>query len=99
MPIQSGTFKPLPPEDELLQAIEQEKAHNADLISYLLYIMPVAERFGARVYETAAQSLSASGVPATGSQLRALAEELKTPAGQEKYKAQRDYHLFHHVTG
>ena len=55
MPIQSGTFKPLPSEEELLQAIELEKAHNADLISYLLYIMPIAERFGERVYDTAAE--------------------------------------------
>jgi hypothetical protein len=29
----------------------------------------------------------------------ALAAELKTPAGQEKYAEQIKYHLFGHVTG
>jgi len=99
MPIQAGTYKRLPPKEEILRRIEREKQHNDDLISFLLYVMPVAEKAGGRVYTVAAEALTRDGLPVTAAQLRALAAELKTPAGQEKYAEQIHYHLFNHVTG
>jgi hypothetical protein len=99
MAIQAGTFKSLPPKAELLAAIEAEKRHNADLTSYLWYLMPLAERFGERVYDVAAASLAASGLDVTPAQLKALAAELQTPEGRQRYAEQRHYHLFNHVTG
>ena len=99
MPIQAGTLKRLPPKEVILEKIEREKQHNADLTSYMWYIMPVAEKCGDRVYEVAAESLTKSGIPVTAAQLKALAEELKTPEGMERYAEQRRYHLFNHVTG
>jgi hypothetical protein len=99
MTIQAGTFKPLPPSEELLKMIENEKRHNADLTSYLWYVMPIVERFGEGVYAVAAESLTRSGVTCTADELRAMAEELKTPEGQARYAERRHYHLFNHVTG
>jgi len=99
MPIQAGTYKRLPPKEEILRRIAREKQHNDDLITFLLYIMPVAEKAGERVYEVAAQALTRDGLPVTAAQLMALAAELKTPAGQEKYAEQIKYHMFGHVTG
>jgi len=97
MPIQAGTYKRLPPKEEILRRIECEKQHNDDVISFLLYIMPVAEKAGERVYEVAAQTLTRDGLPVTAAQLRALAAELKTPAGQEKYAERIKNHIFNHV--
>jgi len=99
MPIQAGTFKRLPPKEVILERIAREQEHNADLITYLLYVMPVAEQVGERAYEVAAEALSKDGLPVTPAQLKALAEELKTPAGQAKYAERIHYHLFNHVTG
>lgn len=99
MPIQSGTFKRLPPKEVIFKAIAREQEHNADLVTFALYIGPVAEKAGRRVYAVAAAALTKDGLPVTAQELEALAEELKTPAGQEKYAEQIHYHLFNHVTG
>jgi len=98
MPIQPGTFKRLPPKENVLELIEEQKSHNADITSYMWYIMPVAEKFGDKVYDVAAESLTKSGLKVSPSQLRALAEELKTPDGMARYAKQRRLHL-RHVTG
>jgi hypothetical protein len=99
MPIQAGTFKRLPSKEVIQAAMEREQAHNVDLVTFALYIGPVAEKAGPRVYDVAAAALTKDGLPVTAAQLKALAEELKTPAGQEKYAEQIHYHLFNHVTG
>ena len=99
MPIQSGTFKRLPAKDEILKMIEEEKRHLDDLSSYIWYIMPVAELFGDKVYDVAAQSLAHSGLEVTAPQLKELARELKTPEGMGRYAEQRGLHILYHVCG
>jgi hypothetical protein len=98
MPIQEGTWKRLPPEEELESAIAEQERHNADLTSYMWYLRPLAEKLGDRVYAVAAKSLAESGLDVDEARLRVLAEEMGTPAGREKYKESRRLHLGH-VTG
>ena len=99
MPIQSGTWKPLPSKEVIQERIEEQKRHNADLTSYLGYIIPVAEKFGDKVYDVAAESLTQSGVEVSAAQLKNLADELKTPEGMERYAEAKRLHLVGHVTG
>ena len=99
MTIQSGTFKPLPDKQVILTQIEEERRHLNDLSSYMWYIMPVAEQFGEKVYEVAARSLAESGLRVSAAEMKALAEELKTPAGRERYAEQRRLHALLHVCG
>lgn len=99
MAIQSGTWKRLPPKDVILDAIKEQRRHNADLTSYLWYLIPVAEEFGEQVYEVAARSLSESGLQVSGTELRELANFLQTPEGQARYAKERELHVFGHVTG
>lgn len=99
MAIQNGTWKRLPPKDVILDRIREQRRHNADVTSYLWYLIPMAEKFGKRVYDVAARSLTASGVPVTGSELRELAALLQTPEGQREYERERELHVFGHVTG
>ena len=99
MPIQSGTWKRLPAKEVLLEKVEEQKRHNADLSTYLWYVIPLAEKFGDTVYDVAAKSLTESGIAVSGSQLKQLAEELGTPAGMQRHAAARRLHLFGHVTG
>lgn len=91
-------FRPLPPMEKIQELIELHKRHLFDLTSYLWYIMPVADRFGDSVYEVAAESLTKSGVPATAEQLKALAEELKTPEGMKRYAVNRRIHIGTNIT-
>lgn len=98
MPIQPGTFRRLPPKEEILTLIEEEKRHNADLTSYLWTVMPLAERFGNEVYAVAAKSLNSSGIQVDASQLEELAQMLQTSAGRTDYEDKRRSHL-RHVTG
>ena len=98
MPIQNGTWKRLPPREELQAAIAEQERHNADLTSYLWYVLPLAELLGERVYVVAARSLAESGLDVDAERLRALAEELRTPAGRARYEDNRRRHLGH-VTG
>jgi len=99
MAIQAGTFKRLPDKQVILTQIEEERRHLNDLSSYMWYIMPVAERFGDKVYEVAARSLAESGLRVTVEEMQALAEELKTPAGMERYAEQRRLHALLHICG
>jgi len=93
MAIQSSTFKSLPPKEEILRGIEDQKAHLADLSSYMWHIMPVAERFGDKVYDVAAAFLATHGFDVTASRLRELAEELETPEGMQRYADRRRSHM------
>lgn len=99
MAIQSGTFKRLPGKEVILAQTEEERRHLNDLSSYMWYIMPVADRFGERVYEVAAKSLTESGLKVTVSEMKALAEELSTPEGKERYAEQRRRHVQLHICG
>ena len=99
MAIQPGTFKRLPGKEVILAQTEEERRHLYDLSSYLWYIMPVAEKFGDKVYDIAAQSLADSGLKVTVAEMKALAEELKTPEGMERYAEQRRLHALLHICG
>jgi hypothetical protein len=99
MAIQSGTFKRLPGKEVILAQIEEERRHLDDLSSYMWYIMPVADRFGEQVYEVAAKSLAESGLKVTVTDMKALAEELRTPEGMERYAEQRRRHVLLHICG
>ena len=99
MAIQPGTFKRLPGKEVILDQIEEERRHLNDLSSYMWYIMPVADRFGERVYEVAAKSLVESGLKVTAAEMKALAEELKTPEGMERYAEQKRRHVLLHICG
>ena len=57
------------------EIIEFYEQRNADVTSFMWYIMPVADRFGERVYDVAAASLAKSGLEVTASQLKSLAQE------------------------
>ena len=98
MPIQNGTWKRLPPREEILAGIEEQRRHNADLTSYVWYLLPLAEKLGDRVYDVAAESLAESGLDVDGAKLKSLAEELNTPEGKARYEEDRRRHLGH-VTG
>jgi hypothetical protein len=91
-------FTPLPSKEELQGAIELHERHLADLTSYLWYIMPVADRFGDSVYDLSAESLTKSGIPTSAMQLKALAAELKTPDGMQRYAGNRRIHIGTNVT-
>lgn len=97
--MQAGQFMPLGSKEEIIALTAEEDRHNADLTAYLWYIMPVADRFDERAYDVAAEALRGCGLDVSGAQLKALAEELRTPAGQEKYAEQRRLHVMHHVCG
>jgi len=97
--MQAGQYKPLGSKEEILALIAEEERHNADLTSYLWYIMPVADRFGERAYDVAAEALRGCGLDVSGGQLKALAQELRTPAGQAKHAEARRLHVMNHVCG
>jgi hypothetical protein len=99
MAIQSGTFKRLPGKDVILEQIEEERRHLNDLSSYMWYIMPVADKFGEQVYEVAARSLAESGLKVTLGEMKALAEELRTPEGMKRYAEQKRRHVLLHICG
>lgn len=99
MAIQPGTFKRLPGKDVILEQIAEERRHLYDVSSYVWYIMPVADRFGDAVYDVAAYSLTDSGIRVTAPELKALADELRTPAGRERYAEQRRLHVTLHICG
>lgn len=92
MPIQPSTFNALPPEDALLERIRQQQAHIADLTSYMWFVCRVAERFGERAYEVAAEFLSGKGFDVTPAMLQQLGVELLTPEGRARYDAERRRH-------
>lgn len=99
MAIQSGTFKQLPGKEVILAQIEEERRHLHDVSSYLWYIMPVADRFGDEVYQVAAEALADNGIITTTAELRALAEELKTPQSLECYAERKRLHTLFHICG
>jgi len=92
MTIQESTFHPLPPQERIQAAIQKQRDHINDLTSYLCYLIPLAEKRGAKVYEVAARSLAESGVDVTADRLRELAAYLTSPEGEENYRAARLSH-------
>lgn len=82
----------MPPREEIVAGIEEQKQRNADLTSYMWHLMPLAEKLGDRVYDVVAKSLAESGLDVDGVRLRVLAEEFGTP------EENRRKHLGH-VTG
>jgi hypothetical protein len=91
---QPSTFHPFPEKNVILRRIEMMERRLAGPVSYLLYILPLAERFGDRVYEVAAESLRGSGVDVTAEELKRVAAELKTPEGHAKYARDRMEHIW-----
>lgn len=89
MAIQARTFSPLPPQETILARISEQQGRTADPTSYIWYIAPVAERFGSRVFQVAAEALSRRGVHVTAEELEKLAQELNTSEGKDRYAAQR----------
>lgn len=65
MPLNSPMFHPLPSKEKLLERIELYKEHNADLNSYMWFLLPLAAKFGDRVFEVSAKSLAESGLSIT----------------------------------
>ena len=98
MHLDSSLFHLLPPKEELLKRIEFYKERNADLSSYMWYLLPLAARFGDRVFEVAAKSLTKSGLSVTAEQLRTLGHEMQTPEGQQKYAHNRVLHIGSMIT-
>jgi len=99
MTLQQANYEPLPAEDELQAWVDEQRRHAGDITSHMWHIMPIADRFGDAVYEVAARSLTASGLPATADQLKRLAAELRSPEGRERYAEQRRRHVMLHTTG
>jgi len=90
--IQSSTFHPPASKESILAAIERQREHVADLTSYLCYLIPLAERFGGKVYDVAATALSERGLDVTASQLQKLAGEFSGTEGEERYREARLRH-------
>ena len=99
MTLQAGQFMPLGSKEEIEALVAEEKRHLEDVTAYMWYVMPVADKFGPRAYDVAAEALRQCGLEVSGAELKALAAELKTPAGQEKYAERRRLHVLHHVCG
>lgn len=91
---QASTFHELPPKDVIERRVAMQQRRIAGPLSYVLYIKPVAERFGDRVYEVAARSLRESGLDVSAEQLKSMAEELETPEGQARYEQERWEHIW-----
>jgi hypothetical protein len=98
MHLDSSLFQPLPSKEKLLERIEFYKERNADITSYIWYLLPLATRFGDRVFDVAAKSLTESGLSVTAEQLRSLAHEVQTPEGQKKYARNRALHIGSMIT-
>ena len=91
---QTATFHRLPPIEKIQSRIRIQERRVAGPVSYVLHLMPVADRFGDRVYEVAARSLSANGVGVTAERLKQVAAELRTPEGLERYRKERWEHIW-----
>ena len=98
MELQSGNFELLPSKEEIVRLVEQQRQHCEDITSYMWYIIPIANRFGDKVYEVAVESLKNSFPEITAAQLRELAEDMTRPDSMERYA---DNLLLHYtiVTG
>jgi len=99
MTMQAGQYKRLGSKEEIQALIAEERRHLEDPLAYLLYILPVAERFGERAYDVAAEALQDCGLDISADQLKTIAAELQTPAGQAKYAERRRLHVMNHVCG
>jgi hypothetical protein len=98
MPLQPSHFHRLPPVEAIHERIAFYEERNRDISSFMWYIMPVAERFGERVYQVAAAALTESGLKVTAAQLQALAAEMQSPEHQARYAEARHRHISAMVT-
>jgi len=92
------SFKPLPPREEIQNIIDRRRGHLTNLSSYMWYILPVAKKFGDKVFEVAAKSLTDSGIPATADQLKRLAEEMQSPDGVKHFEIEKHTHIGTNIT-
>ncbi len=91
---QTSTFRELPTKEVIERRIAMMERRVAGPLSYVLYIKPIAERFGDRVYEVAAHSLNASGVQVTAEELKTVADELDTEEGRARFDEERWQHIW-----
>ena len=92
------SYKKLPPKEVIQQIVERRRAHITNLSSYMWYILPVAKKFGDKVYEVAAKSLTSSGIPTTADQLKRLGEEMQSPEWEIHYEEEKHSHIGTNLT-
>jgi hypothetical protein len=92
------SFKMLPPKEEIQKIVERRKAHIDNIISYMWYILPVAKKYGDRVFEVAAKSLTDSGIQTTADHLKRLAEEMQSPDGMKHFENEKHTHIGMNLT-
>jgi len=97
--VQDSTFHLLPPKENILAGIEKQREHVTDVTTYLCYLIPLAEKFGQRIYDVAATALAEGGLDVTASQLKELAKDLSSPVGEERYREARLRHTGLYLTG
>jgi hypothetical protein len=92
------SFKPLPPREEIQKVIERRRRHITNLSSYMWYILPVVKKFGNKVFEVAAKSLTDSGIQTTADQLKRLAEEMQSLDGVKQFENEKHTHIGMNIT-
>jgi len=92
------SFKPLPLREEIQNIIDRRRGHLTNLSSYMWYILPVAKKFGDKVFEVAAKSLADSGIQTTADQLKQLAEEMQSPDGVKRFEKEKHTHIGMNIT-
>jgi len=92
MPLQKNTFETFPHKSVILDTVEKMRNQKYSLVSYMWYLMPLEDRFGSRVYETAAKSLNSRGINTSSEELKALANDMRAEKNSEKYFKQKRLH-------
>ena len=92
------SFKRLPPKGEIKKIVKWRKQHIYNLSSYMWYILPVAKKFGDKVYEVAAKSITASGIPTTANELMQLAKKMQSVDGEKHYTYEKHMHIGMNLT-
>lgn len=92
MPLHKNTFETFPNKSVILDTVEKMRNQKYSLDSYIWYLMPLEDKFGSRVYETAAKSLNSRGVNTSSDELKALADDMRAEKNSEKYLKQKRLH-------
>jgi hypothetical protein len=90
--IQPSTFNPPASRDNILAAIERQAEHLRDETTYLVHLIPLAERFGPEVYTIAASALSERGIDVAAARLAELAQDFTSAQGTGRYREARIHH-------
>lgn len=90
MPLHSNTFRTFPHKSDILDLIGKFRDQKNNAVSYMWYLLPLEDKFGSRVYDTAAKSLNSRGIITSYDELKALAEDMR--ANSEKYLKQKRLH-------